>query len=747
MKRYKVILIAVFTFTIHVIQGQDYVPSNHGYTFKQANELFDEYAYKDALGLYEQLLAANYEKPELKLQIAECYRHLNNPRKAAYYYSEVVKNDGVAEPIHNFHYASSLYQIGQYEKAQEWLEVYKEQSPNDERVDKIVDAINNYGNFFIDSSLYKITKLSINSVESDFGPALYNGGLVFASARKDPTNLTKQKYKRDNTAFLDLYYARIKEDSSMGGVSKFHPHVNTKFHESSTTFFDNEQKVLFTRNNYYEKKVLKSSTGDVNLKVFEAEQGPDGKWINIKGMPFNSDEYSTGHPTITNDGKRIYFVSDMPGGQGGPDIYYTDWENGTWGPPQNLGSEVNTQGRELFPSVYEDEYLYFASNGHLGMGGLDIYQLDLKTNEIVNLGYPINTSYDDFGLVREPSGHSGFLSSNRKGGKGNDDIYRFDHLFVDLEIIIVDFETNSPVPGANLIVYDKDIEVRKAKADDDGRVTIKVASGKDYDLKVIKDMCLTLNQDYSTENKKPGDSEQLVLQLRKFVELDGIAYDASTKEVIPEAEISVVNEITGDEEVEYTNKEGEFTLKLLTSERYSLVGKYEDKVDILVGLTPCTDEILSIDLHLEPKILDVQEDKLTTIDDRAKTTLLGNGVRITGPIEIDNIYYEFDKWEIRKDATASLDKIIEVMTDNPSIVIELSSHTDSRGSTSYNQTLSEKRARSAVDYIVKSGIDPKRLQAKGYGESKLLNDCTDGKDCDDTKHQENRRTEFMVLEF
>lgn len=733
--------------SIHVVIGQAYVPSNHGYTFKKANKLFDDYAYKDALGLYEQLLAAKYDKPEVKLQIAECYRELNDPRKAVFYYSEVVNSYEIAKPIHSFHYATALYQIGHYEKAQQLLVKYQQQSPDDERAEKIVEAINNYHIFFQDSSLYKIGRLTINSSESDFGPTYYNQGLVFASARKDPTNLTKQKYKRDNSAFLDIYYSKIKTDCTMSAVSKFNPHVNTKFHESSTTFYEDGRKVLFTRNNYFKKKILKSSSGDVNLKVFQAELDPNGNWVNIQGLPFNSDEYSTGHPTITADGKRIYFVSDMPGGEGGPDIYYTDRENGTWGEPQNLGAEINTKGRELFPFVFENKYLYFASNGQLGMGGLDIFQLDLKTNELINLGYPINTSWDDFGLIRDAEGTSGFFSSNRQGGKGGDDIYRFDHVFVNLEAIVVDAVNGDPVPGAHLILYENDEVIRDLITDSEGKIEIKVATNKDLQIKVVKNNCLTLNRDYSTQDKLPGDSEKLVLHLKRFVELKGLAYDAETKELLPDAYISAVNELTGEEQVERSNQQGEFVLKLFPTERYSLVGKFEDKVDMIVGYMPCGADQNNIDLHLESKILDVEEEQLATIDDKAKTTLLGNGVRITGPIEIENIYYEFDRWEIIKEATKALDKIIGVMKDNPSFVIELSSHTDSRGSGSYNQTLSEKRAESAVQYIIKEGIDAQRLVAKGYGESKLLNECDQAADCSEEQHQENRRTEFMVLKF
>ena len=211
--------------------------------------------------------------------------------------------------------------------------------------------------------------------------------------------------------------------------------------------------------------------------------------------------------------------------------------------------------------------------------------------------------------------------------------------------------------------------------------------------------------------------------------------------------ISVVNELTGEEQVERSDEKGEFRLRLLPTERYSIVGQLDDKVDMIIGFVPCSSELDSIRLQLEAKLLDVEEEQLSTIDDKAKTTLLGNGVRITGPIEISNIYYEFDKWEILKEATASLDKIIDVMTDNLSIVIELSSHTDARGSESYNQTLSEKRAKSAVDYIVNRGIKSERLVAKGYGESKLLNNCIQSSDCTESQHQENRRTEFMVLKF
>lgn len=747
MKKIGFIISIIFCLSIHLATGQAYVPSNHGYTFKKANKLFEDYAYKDALGLYEQLLAAKYDKPEVKLQIAECYRELNDPRKAVFYYSKVVDNQEVAEPIHNFHYATSLYQIGHYEKAQELLVKYQRQSPDDERAQKIVEAIKNYHTFFQDSSLYIIGELTINSSESDFGPAYYNGGLVFASARKDPTNLAKQKYKRDNSAFLDLYFAKIKADCTMSSVGKFNPHVNTKFHESSTTFYDDGRKVLFTRNNYFEKKILKSSSGDVNLKVFQAEQGPNGNWVNIQGLPFNSDEYSTGHPTITADGKRIYFISDMPGGQGGPDIYYTDRQNGTWGEPQNLGQQVNTKGRELFPFVFEDKFLYFASNGHLGMGGLDIYQLDLTTHELINLGYPINTNWDDFGLIRNKGGHSGFFSSNRTGGKGNDDIYRFDHVFVNLEVIVVDAENDTPIPEAHLILFENDQVIRDLVTDIDGKIEIKVATNKDYEIKVVKNNCLTLNRDFSTQSNLPGDSEKLVLPLKRFVELKGLAYDAETMELLPGTHISAVNELTGEEQVERADEQGEFVLKLFPSERYSLVGKFEDKVDMIVGYVPCNTDQESIKLHLEPKLLDVGEEQLSTIGDKAKTTLLGKGVRITGPIEIENIYYQFDRWEIMKEATPALDKIIEVMNDNSSIVIELSSHTDARGPDSYNQSLSEKRAKSVVEYIVSGGIYAKRLVAKGYGESKLLNECLEKSDCSEEQHQENRRTEFMVLEF
>jgi len=381
------------------------------------------------------------------------------------------------------------------------------------------------------------------------------------------------------------------------------------------------------------------------------------------------------------------------------------------------------------------------------MGGLDIFQLDLTTHELINLGYPINTNWDDFGLIRDAEGTSGFFSSNRQGGKGGDDIYRFDHVFVNLEAIVVDAENDTPVPGAQFILYENDQVIRDLVTDADGKIEIKVATNKDYEIKVVKNNCLTLNQDFSTQSNLPGDSEKLVLPLKRFVELKGLAYDAETMELLPGTHISAVNELTGEEQVERADEQGEFVLKLFPSERYSLVGKFGDKVDMIVGYVPCNTDQESIKLHLEPKLLEVGEEQLSTIGDKAKTTLLGKGVRITGPIEIENIYYQFDRWEIMKEATPALDKIIEVMKDNSSIVIELSSHTDALGSDSYNQSLSEKRAKFAVDYIVSRGIDDKRLVAKGYGESKLLNECQEKSDCSEEQHQENRRTEFMVLEF
>ena len=726
--------------------AQDYVPTSHKYVFKKANELFEDYAYQDALDMYKQLLSNNYSKPEVKLQVAECYRHLNNPRKAAQYYGQVIPQEQISSPEFKFYYADALFKIGKYQQARTWLEKYKQEAPNDERVMEMIKAMENYSEFYRDSSLYEIERLKINSPESDFGPSYFEDGIVFASARKD-AGIAQKKYKRDNSVFLDLYFVKQKPDSSLGAVSSFSSTLNSKYHESTTVFFEDQQKVIFTRNNYNQKKLLKSSTGDVNLKLYTAQRAENGDWTNIQELPFNNNEYSVGHAAISGDGNTIYFVSDKPGGYGGTDLYFSEYVNNSWSEPQNLGQKINTKGREMFPFWHEDGHLYFASDGHYGMGGLDIYRWDLQTEELTNLGYPINTQWDDFAFINDAANTSGFFSSNREGGKGGDDIYLYYHKFVNLVVEVIDEDNDRPLPGAKVTLYQAENVYQQGVANELGMVLLKVSHNENYKIEAANSAYTSKFEDISTNENLPGESVRLKYSLTQFHTIEGKSIAFIDSLAIPNADITVVDELNGDEQAVQSDSTGRFSVDLLGTQRYTFVGKSGDLSGLLVGYRPSQASSEEVQIMLDDEVMTMEDDQVETLDDKAKTALLSKGVRITGPIEIENIYYEFDRSEIIQDAANELDKIVKIMQDNPTMKIQLSSHTDARGHHAYNQSLSERRAKSAVAYIVSKGIESGRVISKGYGESKLLNHCDDTADCSEEEHQENRRTEFEVLEF
>lgn len=416
--------------------------------------------------------------------------------------------------------------------------------------------------------------------------------------------------------------------------------VSGRFHEGPACFSNDGNTVYFTRSNYFKRKMNVNENKENNLKIFKATL-KDGKWKNLEEFPFNSDDYSIGHPTLSADEKTLYFVSDMPGGFGGTDIYKSVWDGSNWSKPENLGAIVNTKGNEMFPYIHTDDALYFSSNAHNSMGGLDVF-ITYFNGEVwakpENLNYPLNSSKDDFGFnLSKKNANVGFVSSSRTD---DDKMYAFDKKPPKFNLY-----GKARLKGTQTRVKGVTVQVTNAKT---GKVISMVSDAKgNFELKLE-----------------------------------------------PEADYDL-----------YCTKEGCFTRT--------------DKIST-VGLKYSQD--FYADFEVEPIVLDK-------------------------PIVLENIYYDFDKWNIRPDAVLELDKLVKILVDNPNIEIELSSHTDSRGNDRYNDILSEKRAMAAVQYIIANGIDQKRLTYKGYGEKKLVNHCANDVVCTREEHQQNRRTEFKVTKI
>lgn len=671
---------------------------------------FDSFAFADALEYYQRSYKNDTTAKDLEWKIAECYRHLNNARKSEEWYSKIVDTEDVI-PIAKYYYAEALKSNGKYAEAKKWFEEYNKDIGDDTRVKNKIAAIDNQHVMMADRSYYELSKADFNIEGADFSPAFYDNGIVFVSARK--SNIFQAEYAWDNSLFLDVYYSKLENDT-VGTVTPFDSRINTKMHDGPIDFYHNDSSAVFTRNNIIKGKKGRSSEDTNHLQIFFAERGEYG-WSHVTPFEYNSNEYSVGHATVSEDGSLMIFASDMPGGYGESDLYYSRFVGGGWTLPESLGEVINTRGEELFPFL-QDSMLYFASTGHGGLGGLDIFIANLHDlSEIQNFGAPINSSVDDFGLVLK--GTEGYFSSNRDG---NDDIFHFidNRLpYFELNGKVVNEMDGAPIPEATVFINNYQFIT-----DEDGRFLAVLPVNMRYHFLAEKEHFELLKKE--TRDIKRVFNEEMVLKMNPaglFAKI--VVVDKETKEILDDSLIKL-KDLTTDEDLEPLLIEKDATLfQVVNGHEYELMGA---KKEYFTG-------------HVN--------EETTREKGEVDWTIPLERIVLNKEIAIENIYYDLNKATLRSDALHELDKIVRVLHDNPTIKIELSSHTDSRGGDDYNYQLSQRRAESAVNYIISQGIDSSRMVAKGYGETKPVNQCTNGVPCGKDLHQANRRTEFKVTEY
>ncbi|MGI9550913.1 MAG: OmpA family protein [Aurantibacter sp.] len=451
---------------------------------RRAELHFQFFAYKSSVDLYHQIVEKRGPSDTLRLKIAECYRKLNMQDSAASWYFQI-ENPSVMEPLHHLYFAQALQYTGNYSQAKIQYQKYDSLVIGDTRGPLSIAAIDNRDDYYIDSALYFVKEVPTNSPEADFAPSYFMDGFVFASARERPA-IIKKKFSWNQKPYLDLYYTEVKEGSFADPVGLSNK-VNSKFHEGPVTTYDDGRKMIFTRNNFL-KGTGKSEDGVIKLKLYSAEISPEQEWANITELPFNSDEYSVGHPSVTPDGKTLYFVSDRPGGHGGTDLWVSTFDT-AWSEPTNLGGDINSEGDEMFPFISQNNLLYFASNGYGGLGGLDIYKTLVKTDEapgVINMGYPVNTTNDDFALVVDTMGKNGYFSSNREGGTGDDDVYSMVLNSVIIDAYLVDKATGEPILGGSLFALDKTTDRPVPVLRDGNRIQYDALPNREYSIKGSK---------------------------------------------------------------------------------------------------------------------------------------------------------------------------------------------------------------------------------------------------------------------
>ncbi|MDB4302859.1 OmpA family protein [bacterium] len=456
---------------------------------KKADKLYDRLAYTDAAQAYQKVLKRGTTDDYVFERLANCYYFINDTKKAEMYYKRVAKSkDANPEAIYN--YAQTLKANGKFSDYNTWMKNFAKLSPNDTRVKEFMKNPNYIPKIMDDMARYTATNMEdINSEYADFGGIVYGKDFYFASGR----NTSRKTYQWNEEPYLEIYKA-----TNVGGTMKnaelLNGDVNTKYHESNAVISADGKRMYFDRNDYFEGDYDKSANGINQINLYYAEN-IDGKgWSGVVSAHFNNNEYSTGHPALSQDGKTLYFVSDMPGGKGGSDIYMVAINNdGSLGTPERLADNINTEGKELFPYVDSNGTLYFSSNGHMGIGGLDVFYAEAQGSGfgvVNNLGNGVNSPADDFAYKYDPTTQSGYVSSNREGGMGSDDIYMVAAVEIPCEVtiavLVTNQNTNAAVAGARVDLYDTMGNRLSTKTSNvDGMVSFKAACDQPHELQAV----------------------------------------------------------------------------------------------------------------------------------------------------------------------------------------------------------------------------------------------------------------------
>src|ERR1035437_6359788 len=895
-KQIKNIFFVFFVLFCSLGQGADGAFAQMKSTVKKADSYYNNNEYAKAIHLYKK---ASKKNNDALRKLANCYRIMKNYQQAEIYYEKLVAKKP-SDPMAYYYYAETLLNNNKYDETKKEFLTYSALDLDDNKGDLYAKACDQMKALLVRPAHFKVYNLGdINSSVSDFCPVIYKEGLLFSSERvHDLVNYSKSGWT--GHSYLSLLYAKgeKKKDSVIyESANLFSNKFSGDGHYGPACFNSDFSELFFTK---VDITVIRKRGVVSQSKLYWSKHGSG--WSSPISLPFNSNDYATGHPSLSKDGQSLYFASNRPGGQGGTDIWVSKREGDTWGAPQNLGKEINTAGDETFPYISANNTLYFSSNGHTGFGGLDLFSSIMKNGKWSspgNLMPPINSSDDDFGIIFKDD-NSGYFSSNRVGGKGSDDLYGFSlsGSFSSLSGKIL-LSKNSADGAPNVKVYiltDKGTILQTTSTDASGSFRFENLSADqsymikidendpnfvnqkkfylcDVKSKVVRVIVKSKNGFFIFENL-PADLTKLSAlseddaTLKNF-SIAGNLYAGEKRAPIRKTKVNLVNEkgevvqstttnalgsfafvsIAPDQnftvtldavdpklassKIYFTNKSGKeigmsqggmFRFQILASDKNTLSLLQVEDSELLVDLkgvlfadkegknrlanstiklvdvsgkvvrTSQTDALgnfkfvnLPADQHYLVRL--IEDDPMFNLKDvflaDTKGTIVATLKLKTGkffryeflPVDelaistiyfddpwlkvaqmqseakkdsmksmtiIENVYYDYGKWDLLPQAVITLNKVINVMKANPGVTIEVLSHTDSRGNSDFNLELSQKRAQTAVDYIISKGVDKKRLVAIGKGETRLANKCKDGVDCTEEEHAQNRRTEFKV---
>jgi|GEM_PF-1470721 len=745
---------------------------------EKGDSLFVHAAFMESVRIYADVEHNSQINNDVKARMAEAYRCNAEYELAEYWYRQYV-DEGV-DPQTCLNFAKVLQINDRCPEASIWYKRYLASDPKDANDIEVLSDCENLKAIVNHEEIIFYNLEELNTPLSEYGVMNMNEDLVFTSTRK-LHKIIKNEDMWTEGNFSDLFVAQADDFGSFSKVDRLRGSANRKFHDGLSAFDKNEYRIYFTRN---ENKSQNASRLR-ELKLYTAKVEKDGSWHDVERMDINLKGYSSCHPTISASGSTLVFASNRPGGQGGMDLYISKKKDGKWSAPQNLGKQINSPSNEIFPFVSKTNDLFFSSDGHVGLGGLDLYRANLRNKmilsegdwQVLNMGRPFNSNKDDFTFSMAGDGLSGYIASNRDGGTGKDDIYRWvrtsnDPLILDWynkEICLDDIFTNDRIQDAEIqlfefadrlkyiseksngleIVEDLDdkikqtiesvIDVRQLRLLNMYPIAIKGSRYERIKMKPNRDYLIVVNKEgfftsqklvTATENAAVY-SECIDLSLEPIRNLNGRVTADLDEVELSAIGIKLFNHCTKNKEIIYPDTDGKFTYELKCSCAYDLevdqFGFEYFKKEFANYFENCSQVTEKVDINLVNSNPFVEEK-------------IEKGKVFT----LKNILYEFDSASLTASSIIELNYLVDLLKNQPKVTIDLTAFTDSRGNSDYNMSLSKERAKSAAEHLFRNGIDRVRVQYIGMGESVLLNGCKDGVKCSENEHQMNRRTEVKI---
>ncbi|MEQ6165820.1 OmpA family protein [Ekhidna sp. MALMAid0563] len=689
----------------------------HGQSFKILNSLdpleergdrsFKNGQYLEAAKLYERVFKKDTAQYHVAIKIAESYYHIDHFEDAEKWFRKGLSADSTEDSQAILDFAQVLMANEKYAEAEKWLLKYQSVEGSPLIAEKKLSSIQNMHRHYEDSSSVEINPLSINTTYAEFSPTYYGFGIVYLSDHH--TNDVTNVMGWNEEEYISVFYTEELESGKMRDPVVFHSGLDSDYHEGPLVFYDGN-KIIFTR-----AGVPAKNADESHLELYYAEYDRQkDQWVNMQPLPFNDPNYSVGQPAISKDGNTLVFTSNMPGGYGGADLYIAKKANGQWSEPKNMGEFINSKGDDMFPYLINENELIFSSDGHGGLGELDLFRTPIQASshdEIENLGYPFNSSYADFGFISDSLGRSGYFTSNRINGGLDDDLFRFRVKWSRIQCIVAEKGLNVPLENVKIDMIVNGAVKDSRYTDGNGSVEFLAQPGEEILLKADKEGYLLGSDIIRSDELFAGMSLATNISLEKRVE-------KPVKKMNPDEELQAL----------YNRRKAMVQINGRVYE-YREVGNSRFIVNadekIFLSNTP--------------------PDQDQSIEERAKLAVEEKGLKMEEMYSLKNIYFDLDTNELTEEGKAELDKVVRIMKVDQHIAFSINSYADSRGSMKYNDELAFKRSQKISRYLLEHDIPGSRLILDSYGEQGLLNDCDDETECEERFHAVNRRSELELV--